>query len=86
MHGIAAGLHVDRASCPRATTSSAIREEADAGAGSRFDDDARLPADADGGPPTLMLGYAQMPEPAIRAGVRELAAAVRAARERGPGA
>ena len=31
------------------------------------------------GRPTLMLGYAQLPEPAIRAGVRELAAAVRAA-------
>ena len=31
-------------------------------------------------PPTLLLGYAQMPEPAIRAGVRELAAAIRAAR------
>ena len=32
------------------------------------------------GPPTLMLGYAQTPEPAIRAGVRELAEAVRVAR------
>jgi hypothetical protein len=31
-------------------------------------------------PPTLFLGYGQMPEPAISAGVRELAAAVRAAR------
>ena len=30
-------------------------------------------------PPALLLGYAQMPEPAIRAGVRELSAAVRAA-------
>jgi DNA-binding transcriptional MocR family regulator len=34
----------------------------------------------DGGAPTLMLGYAQAPEPSIRAGVRELAEAVRAAR------
>jgi GntR family transcriptional regulator / MocR family aminotransferase len=33
-----------------------------------------------GQPPTLMLGYAQMPEPTIRAGIRELAEAVRAAR------
>jgi GntR family transcriptional regulator/MocR family aminotransferase len=31
-------------------------------------------------PPALVLGYAQMPEGAIRAGVRELAAAIRAAR------
>lgn len=29
------------------------------------------------GPPTLLLGYGQIPEPAIRAGVRELAKAVR---------
>jgi GntR family transcriptional regulator/MocR family aminotransferase len=32
------------------------------------------------GPPTLLLGYAPVPEAAIRAGVRELADAVRAAR------
>ena len=34
---------------------------------------------AQSGPAVLMLGYGQMAEPAIRAGVRELAAAVRAA-------
>jgi DNA-binding transcriptional MocR family regulator len=33
-----------------------------------------------GSPPALVLGYAQMPEPTIRAGVRDLAEAVRAAR------
>jgi hypothetical protein len=33
-------------------------------------------------PPSLVLGYAQMPEPSIRAGVEELAAAVHAARVR----
>ncbi len=33
-----------------------------------------------GGPPTLLLGYAQTPEAAIRAGVREVGEAVRAAR------
>jgi len=33
-------------------------------------------------PPTLLLGYGQMPEHAIRAGVRELGIAVRAARTR----
>ena len=34
------------------------------------------------GPPILLLGYGQVPEAAIRPGVRELAAAVRAARAR----
>ena len=32
-----------------------------------------------GGPPTLLVGYGQLPRPAIGAAVRELAAAVRAA-------
>jgi GntR family transcriptional regulator / MocR family aminotransferase len=32
------------------------------------------------GPPTLLLGYAQAPEPTIRAGVIELAQVVRATR------
>jgi GntR family transcriptional regulator / MocR family aminotransferase len=36
--------------------------------------------DASDRPPALLLGYAQMSEPAIRAGVRELALAVHAAR------
>ncbi|MGI8451816.1 MAG: hypothetical protein ACR2MP_32435 [Streptosporangiaceae bacterium] len=36
-------------------------------------------------PPTLLLGYGQMTEHAIRAGVRELAIAARAARTRAPG-
>ena len=36
-------------------------------------------------PPALVLGYAQMPEPAIRAGIRELSEAVRAARRRKAG-
>ena len=31
-------------------------------------------------PPALLLGYAQRPEPAIRAGVRELSQAVQASR------
>jgi DNA-binding transcriptional MocR family regulator len=39
-------------------------------------------SDTSARPPALVLGYAQMPEPAIRAGVRELAEAVRAARRR----
>jgi GntR family transcriptional regulator/MocR family aminotransferase len=36
----------------------------------------------DPGPPVLLLGYGQVPEAAIRPGVREVAAAVRAARAR----
>ena len=34
------------------------------------------------GPPTLMLGYGHLNEAAVRPGVRELAEAIRAARER----
>jgi DNA-binding transcriptional MocR family regulator len=36
----------------------------------------------DDGPPTLMLGYGHLPEPAVEPGVRGLAEAIRAARER----
>ncbi len=36
--------------------------------------------ECDGGHPALLLGYAQAPEPTIRLGIIELAAAVRAAR------
>jgi GntR family transcriptional regulator / MocR family aminotransferase len=36
------------------------------------------------GPPTLLLGFARTPEPAIRSGVREIAEAVRAARRSRP--
>jgi hypothetical protein len=32
------------------------------------------------GPPTLLLGYAQAPEPTIRSGTIELAEAIRATR------
>jgi GntR family transcriptional regulator/MocR family aminotransferase len=39
----------------------------------------RYRGDAGAGPPTLLLGYAQSSEPTIRAGVRALAEAVRAA-------
>ena len=40
-------------------------------------------SDAHGDPPTLMLGYGRVPEPAIVPGVHEIAEAVRAARARG---
>ena len=36
------------------------------------------------GPPTLLVGYGQVPEPAINAAVNELAEAVRAARQSTP--
>jgi len=76
--GIAAGLHA-LVELPDSYDEQAIREEA----GNRrihletMSDYWPAP---DGGSPTLMIGYAKMSEPTIRAGVRELAEAVRAAR------
>ena len=78
VRGVAAGQHVI-VQLPDSDNEPAIREEAH---------DRRIqletmrdyrPASNDS-PPTLLLGYAQMPEPAIRAGIHELAKAVRAAR------
>jgi GntR family transcriptional regulator/MocR family aminotransferase len=76
--GIAAGLHVT-VHLPDGDDEGAIREaahdrrvELETMSDYRPDDHAR--------PPALLLGYAQLPEPAIRAGVAELAEAVRAAR------
>ncbi|HEX4009548.1 MAG TPA: PLP-dependent aminotransferase family protein [Solirubrobacteraceae bacterium] len=77
VHGVAAGLHVTvvlsggagedaiRAQARRRRVEIETMNEFRPGAGGR--------------PPALLLGYAQLPEPAIRAGVRELAAAIRAA-------
>jgi GntR family transcriptional regulator/MocR family aminotransferase len=78
--GVAAGLHVT-VQLPDSDNEQAIREEAH---------DRRIELEtlsdfrpaAHERPPALLLGYAQMPEPAIRAGVHELAKAVRAARIR----
>jgi GntR family transcriptional regulator/MocR family aminotransferase len=81
VQGIAAGLHAT-VELPEHDDEEAIREEARrcriqlATMG-----DYRL--DGASGPPTLMLGYAQIAEPAIRPGVRALAKAVRAARRAG---
>jgi GntR family transcriptional regulator / MocR family aminotransferase len=79
VRGIAAGLHAT-VQLPDGDE-KAIREEArqrrielETMSDYRPDADIRFP--------TLMLGYGQMPEPAIRSGIRELAAAVQAARER----
>ncbi len=80
VRGVAAGLHVT-VQLPDSDNEQAIREEAQ----HRL---IELETMSDyrphnrGRPPALLLGYAQMPEPAIRAGVHELAKAVRAARAR----
>ena len=78
VHGIAAGLHAT-VELPdtydeREIVAEARRRRIDLEAMSDY----RL-SDA-AGPPTILLGYAQIPEPSIRAGVREVAAAVEAAR------
>ena len=78
VRGVAAGLHVT-VQLPDGVNEQAIQEEA-------HDRRVELETMADyrpdtrGRPPVLLLGYAQMPESAIRAGVHELAKAVRAAR------
>jgi GntR family transcriptional regulator / MocR family aminotransferase len=76
--GVAAGLHVT-VRLPNGDDERAIREQAvlrriELETMSEF-----RPGAVDR-PPALVLGYAQMPEPAIRAGVRELSEAVRASR------
>ncbi|HEY1510821.1 MAG TPA: PLP-dependent aminotransferase family protein [Solirubrobacteraceae bacterium] len=78
--GVAAGLHVT-VQLPDIDNEQSIAEEArDRRVELETMSDYR--PDAHGRPPTLLLGYAQMPEPAIHAGVHELAKAVRAARTR----
>ena len=78
--GIAAGLHVT-VELPdvdeRALVDEAARRRI------RFNSMLDYREDA-GGPATLMLGYGQLAEPAIRAGVRELAAALTSARASTP--
>jgi GntR family transcriptional regulator / MocR family aminotransferase len=74
VHGIPAGLHVTLR-LPEGHDLDAIHAEARR---RRIE----LETSADYGlpsPPLLMLGFARIPEPAIRAGVRELAATIRAA-------
>ena len=78
VRGIAAGLHAT-VELPEGDDEEAIH---DAARRRRIElstlADHRIGARA--GPPTLLLGFANVPEAAIRAGVRELAEAVRAAR------
>jgi GntR family transcriptional regulator/MocR family aminotransferase len=78
VRGIAAGLHVT-VELPAGDDEAAVRRAATSrGIGLNTTADYRA-ADGDH-PATLILGYSQMPESRIRAGVRELAHAVRAAR------
>jgi GntR family transcriptional regulator/MocR family aminotransferase len=70
--GIAAGLHVT-VELPPGHDEQAIQTRARA----RRIVFSTLSDYAGSGPPTLMLGYGQLPEPAIRAGVRELAEIVK---------
>jgi GntR family transcriptional regulator/MocR family aminotransferase len=72
IRGIAAGLHVV-VELPAGYDDVAIK--ADAAADRIVFNTLRDYTEA--GAPTLMLGYGQLPVPAIRAGVRELARSVR---------
>ncbi len=80
VRGAAAGLHVT-VQLPEGVNEQAIREEAH-DRRIELETMADYLSDARGRPPVLLLGYAQMHESAIRAGIRELAAAVRAATTR----
>ena len=75
--GIAAGLHLT-VRLPAGDDAEAIRAEARR---RRIEFNTMRDYRDGAVPPTLMLGYAQLSEPAIRAGVRELAGAVRAVRD-----
>jgi GntR family transcriptional regulator/MocR family aminotransferase len=77
VRGISAGLHAS-VELPEGHDEHAIREEARRRR-VELDTMSDYRTDAGAGPPTLLLGYAQTPEPAIRSGVQEVAAAVRAA-------
>ncbi len=78
VRGAAAGLHVT-VQLDDSDNEQTIREEA---RHRRIEVETMsdFRPDASGRPPALVLGYAQMSEPAIRAGVHELALAVQAAR------
>ncbi len=80
VRGIAAGLHVT-VELPGSDDEQAIREEARHRRVALETMSDYRPSVTDR-PPALVLGYAQMPEPAIRAGVKELAEAIAAARSR----
>jgi GntR family transcriptional regulator/MocR family aminotransferase len=78
VRGIAAGLHAI-VELPEDDDEQAIRDEARR-RGIALATLDRYRIDPRHRPPTLLLGYGQVSEPAIRAGIAELAAAVHAAR------
>ena len=80
VRGVAAGLHVT-VQLPDSDNEHAIREEA-RHRRVELETMSDYRPSVVGRPPALVLGYAQMPEPAIRAGVKVIAEAVRAARRR----
>jgi GntR family transcriptional regulator / MocR family aminotransferase len=82
IHGIAAGLHAT-VELPDEYDERAILEQAHA---RRIDltTMGQFWIEPGSGPPTLLVGYGQVPEPAINAAVNELAEAVRAARQTTP--
>ena len=80
VRGIAAGLHVT-VQLPDGDNEQTIREEARRRR-VELETMSDFRPNCLGHPPALVLGYAQMPEPAIRAGVHELAQAIHAARGR----
>ena len=79
VRGVAAGLHAT-VELPAGDDERAIAAEA-RGRRIELDTMGAHMAGRHDGPPTLLLGYAAVPEPAIGPGVRELADAVRATRE-----
>jgi GntR family transcriptional regulator/MocR family aminotransferase len=79
VHGIAAGLHVT-VELSADDDEDAIRAQAqDRRIGIETMQEFLQVPDS-GAKPAIVLGYAQLPEPAIRAGIHELGDAVRAAR------
>jgi GntR family transcriptional regulator/MocR family aminotransferase len=78
--GICAGLHAT-VGLPESDNEQAIQEEAKQ-RGIAVTIMAKHRIKARGGPPTLLLSYARVDEPTIRAGIKQLAAAIRAVRRR----
>jgi GntR family transcriptional regulator/MocR family aminotransferase len=78
VRGVAAGLHVT-VELPEGLNEQAIQAEAHR-RHIELETMAEYRSEARGAPPALLLGYAQMPEATIRAGIRELAGAIDAAR------
>ena len=83
--GIAAGLHATVSLPATDDEAAVVAEAARRGVAVQPMSYFRLAGgDQQAHPPTLVIGYAEQSEPAIRAGMRELAAAVGATRARAP--